>query len=1306
MTLHPRSCSPSRPTPTHSDRRRRAAVAKLAAGLALGLGTLLPAVASAGLRLEVCGGNNEVPCNIWQAFPSCDTDLEENFLTRKCVSPTGSGGGSGSSGCGTEGNRPCKIWESFPSCDDGLVENFLTDTCVDPFVPPSVNCGGQDQVACTVLQRIPSCKGDDLAEDFGNPSRCRKINLSTEWSPFMAGLGNLNKRFQAELGNLKQMCRAAMTPLVQNHQTPPFIARMPGLQSGITAQGDCPGFIGAGFICEAPALLELFQIPNAPDMLTAMEDEFHAQFGRKPCADIADPGARAACAAGQVIFSFVMPGGYAAAQCFSRAVGSEAVWKALSPGQVSLSNDKCMDIGAMMFELGMMAIENKGKVNDGSPNKQGVKNKLKSRSDGKFANAPASARATLEQNRAQQKVDNGNIVENLLSMVGNADAVAGVLAGIPECNNDPAAPDAPPSVPSVLGVALKASSGHYVAAEDFGPVNVNRAEALGWETWALVPLGGATYALRSYHGHYLGYTNSSTNAVQNANAIGPWEKFELVNLPNGKTAFKILANGKYLHAVGNGGSALHTDGASAGTAESFAVVNKGARVGVPELCTPGGPLERGAGAGVAKVCVADPYCCDTAWDASCVKLMATVAGQACFGPYTPGTCQAMSDTYGITHGVTWGEAPPSVQSQWIAMNCNTSPALSTCQSLSDRYGITPTSSGDAPPNIQAYYRTWGCNTRPLSWSACKALSNDYGISDVTWGWATPSAKDRWIFMGCSPPSEAGQDPCQRASNLYGIDHGVTSGFASWQLRDFWSPNGRGCATHPQGDLACKAASDAYGMEHGATYGYAPQHVLDWWLQKGCTTEPTIDPDARRTTCQLFSNVYGIDHGRSWGLSPLNIRSWWMSHGCDTRPQSPNSACQQVSDEYGLEHGVTWGIAPQVVQEWWQSRGCDTVPNTTRLCQRLSDKYGIQGYVTWGFAPQAAQDLWQAHDCEGRPNVANLCQAASNQYGIADGTPGFAPQHVQTWWTQNGCHTTPNLSVTCKLASDEYGIDGASFGYAPENVKSWWTSVGCQGSQPTFADSCQVYRNAHGIGAHGENLGAAPQGVQTAWAALGCNEDTGDRPENAGTSCKAIHAAYPDLPSARYWLDPAGGSSDDAFNVYCDMVSDGGGWVKVLQAAGTPWVPTVNAAGDPASATVDAFAKLSDAQINAIGAAGAMKTYRLKGSQTNKALYFKTNRAYDDGAWAMNLVRGDVAVPACEATSLAGCSMTNVFWPTLDSFQWGLPEVGLSSCDRYYVDFANNPMCGGSNTSQRCFATGHECNGGAVIIPSAVLWVRE
>jgi hypothetical protein len=123
-------------------------------GVALAVLLLGPEPAMAGSRNASCGGANERPCTLFEAFPSCDAGLAEDFLLNRCVGPSGGGGGGGVSrptNCGGEGERPCTIFEAFPSCESGLQENFADGKCVRPgggtqpedvvnsFQPPNCN---------------------------------------------------------------------------------------------------------------------------------------------------------------------------------------------------------------------------------------------------------------------------------------------------------------------------------------------------------------------------------------------------------------------------------------------------------------------------------------------------------------------------------------------------------------------------------------------------------------------------------------------------------------------------------------------------------------------------------------------------------------------------------------------------------------------------------------------------------------------------------------------------------------------------------------------------------------------------------------------------------------------------------------------------------------------------------------------------------------------------------------------------------------------------------------------------------------
>jgi hypothetical protein len=104
---------------------------------------------------------------------------------------------------------------------------------------------------------------------------------------------------------------------------------------------------------------------------------------------------------------------------------------------------------------------------------------------------------------------------------------------------------------------------------------------------------------------------------------------------------------------------------------------------------------------------------------------------------------------------------------------------------------------------------------------------------------------------------------------------------------------------------------------------------------------------------------------------------------------------------------------------------------------------------------------------------------------------------------------------------------------------------------------------------------------TAWKRVGY--DPGSSALTAVTSCKALKASYPSLPSDVYWLDPdGGGSAYTPFEAYCDQVTEGGGWTLVYKIADSSNMKTTSASNTSAllvdDITLATSGKFSDGVI--------------------------------------------------------------------------------------------------------------------------------
>lgn len=78
---------------------------------------------------------------------------------------------------------------------------------------------------------------------------------------------------------------------------------------------------------------------------------------------------------------------------------------------------------------------------------------------------------------------------------------------------------------------------------------------------------------------------------------------------------------------GDDGGSTDTDAATEAATEPDAAL-----VCAHPICAAGGPLDATCDTCATQLCAVDPYCCNTAWDATCVGEVASICGNTCTAP--------------------------------------------------------------------------------------------------------------------------------------------------------------------------------------------------------------------------------------------------------------------------------------------------------------------------------------------------------------------------------------------------------------------------------------------------------------------------------------------------------------------------------------------------------------------------------------------------------------------------------------------------------------------------------------------------
>ncbi len=275
--------------------------------------------------------------------------------------------------------------------------------------------------------------------------------------------------------------------------------------------------------------------------------------------------------------------------------------------------------------------------------------------------------------------------------------------------------------------------------------------------------------------------------------------------------------------------------------------------------------------------------------------------------------------------------------------------------------------------------------------------------------------------------------------------------------------------------------------------------------------------------------------------------------------------------------------------------------------------------------------------------------SSQNDGVSTISVGAGNRPIVGYWYAGAHDTDPGTPVRNLVG---YGVNDTALSMFDATNGAWvsgasYVDHGYQGSDRDTSVALDVATNPVtgqvvvggsidgwldvGDGRKRDTLSTPPIYMGTYVASLGPSnwpsslpQKDGSDASHAAVSCYTLHNEHPSLASGAYTIDPNGGASTDAFPVYCDMVTMGGGWTRVASIQGGPVCALDLARGTPAdvvAGVIDAW--LPPAQAATIPFVG--REILLYASATRYQAFTSTNAAFTWTNVATGVVNGGAPI---------------------------------------------------------------------------------